>query len=138
MAGCWPAPRDALPPQPGSLAAALIAWDAFNARAVTGREYHYAYYLSSPCRVQSGNYHEMFPAYADKKHRLSYRLLLFLSPACHGAFVKVAAAHHSGNRNVSDEWVFGYQSTAHSAMQSGMGRKKPSHPIPHLKLKSKV
>jgi hypothetical protein len=52
--------------------------------------------------------------------------------------VKVAAAHHSGNRNVSDEWVFGYQSTAHSAEQSGMGRKKPSHPIPHLKLKSKV
>lgn len=64
--------------------------------------------------------------------------MLSLCPACHGAFVKVAAAHHSGNRNVSDEWVFGYQSTAHSAEQSGMGRKKPSHPIPHLKLKSKV
>ena len=39
-------------PRPGSPAAALIAGDALNARAMTGREYHYPHCRSSPCQEQ--------------------------------------------------------------------------------------
>jgi hypothetical protein len=41
-------------PRHGSHAAALAACDALNAQAVTGREYHYAAYASSPanCRIR--------------------------------------------------------------------------------------
>ena len=49
-ADCESAPR-VFRPQPGSLAAVLIAGDALNARTMTGQEYHYHHCWSWPYQV---------------------------------------------------------------------------------------
>ena len=83
--------------------------------AVTGREYHYAYCRLSPHWELPSGYSSLYlaPHRIEKHNRPEKKVKSrCLSYTAHpGAVAKVAYAHHNNNRNVFDEWVFGFQGT---------------------------